>query len=49
MCFAVIIAYLSCIRKQYRYQSKVQAALLDELILDLCQYEKRIISAHRSL
>lgn len=27
--------YLSCIRKQHWYQSEVQTALLDELILDL--------------
>lgn len=38
-------AYLVCIREQHRYQSEVQAALLDELVLDLCQQEQMIIRA----
>lgn len=42
-------AYLGCVRKQHRHQSEVQAALLDELILDLYQQEKRAITAQSTL
>ncbi len=36
----VAYPYLGCIRKQHRHQSEVQAALLDELMLDLLLTEK---------
>lgn len=41
----IAFIYLCRIRKQHRYQSEVQAALLDELILDLYQQGNRIISS----